>query len=104
VCVGIWIGDDSCHGPWAVAFNQRCQERAQRADLVGRPERDVPDVMGPASSVWRYWSETDLSGQPVVGASFIVTYNYAPCPFVPAGVFQVHCVGGVVESLEQLDD
>ena len=96
--------DAATHGPYARAFNQRCQRLADRAGLVGSPESDVVKVLGKPTSVWRYWSATDLAGRPVAGADFIATYNYAPCPFAPCGMFQVHCRSGIVEATEQLDD
>jgi hypothetical protein len=92
------------HGPYATAFNQRCQELADRTGLVGSPESDVIKLLGKPTSVWRYWSVEDLTGRPAAGAYLITTYNYAPCSFVPCGIFQVHCIGGAVKSTEQLDD
>jgi hypothetical protein len=34
------------HGPYARAFNQRCQWLANQAGLVGRPESDVVKILG----------------------------------------------------------
>jgi hypothetical protein len=97
--------DAIAHGPYATAFNQRCQGLANRAGLVGRPESDVVKVLGEPTSVWRYWSSVDsTTRRPVAGAYLITTYNYAPCAFVPCGLFQVHCDGGFVKATEQLDD
>jgi hypothetical protein len=92
------------HGPYATAFNQRYQGLANRAGLVGSPESDVVKVLGEPTSVWRYWSRIDSTGRPAAGAYLITTYNYAPCAFVPCGIFQVHCGGGVVRATERLDD
>src|SRR5215472_8600169 len=96
--------DAMTHGPYARAFNQRCQGLADRAGLVGSPKTDVVKVLGEPTSVWRYWSGMDQTGRPAAGAYIITTYNYAPCPFVPFGKFQVHCDGGIVKATEQLDD
>jgi hypothetical protein len=105
VLVPILKGIDAAnHGPYATAFNQRCQKLADRAGLVGSPESDVVQVLGEPTSVWRYWSVRNLTGSPAAGAYLITTYNYAPCSFVPLGIFQVHCIGGAVKSIEQLDD
>jgi hypothetical protein len=96
--------DAANHGPYTYAYNQRCQELADRAGLVGSPESDVVKVLGRPTSLWRHWSQWYQNGRPAPGAYINTTYNYAPCSFLPCGVFQVHCVGGVVKSTEQLDD
>lgn len=96
--------DAANHGPYATAFNQRCQELADRAGLVGSAENDVVKVLGKPTSVWRHWSQWHPNGHPAPGACINTTYNYAPCSFLPCGVFQVHCAGGVVKSTERLDD
>jgi hypothetical protein len=96
--------DAANHGPYTTAFNQRCQELANRAGLVGSPESNVRKVLGEPTSVWRRRSQWHTDGRPVAVAYLNTTYNYAPCSFLPCGKFQVHCVGGVVESTEQLDD
>ena len=95
--------DAAIHGPYATAFNQSCQQLADRAGLVGSPESDVVKVLGKPTSVWRYSSVRDLTDRPAAGAYLITTYNF-PCSFLPCGIFQVHCIGGVVRSTEQLDD
>ena len=74
--------DAANHGPYARAFNQRCQELVDRAGLVGSPESDVVKVLGKPTSVWRYWSVTHLTGNPAADAYLITTHNYAPCSFV----------------------
>jgi hypothetical protein len=43
--------DAANHGPFTTAFNQRCQELADRAGLVGSPESDVRKVLGKPTSV-----------------------------------------------------
>ena len=43
----IWGIDALYHGPYATAFNWRCQQLADRAGLVGRPEGEVVQVLGP---------------------------------------------------------
>ena len=96
--------DAANHGPYITAFNQRCQELADRAGLVGRSESDVVKVLGKHTSVWRYWSTRDGMDRPAPGAYLITIYNYAPCSFLPCGKFQVGCDGGVVKGTEQLDD
>jgi hypothetical protein len=96
--------DAASHGPYTMALNQRCQDLADRAGLAGSPESDVVKVLGEPTSVWRYWSGTDLTGHPAAGAYSITTYNYGLSSLVACGLFQVHCVGGVVKSTEQLDD
>ncbi len=97
--------DATYHGPYACAFNQRCQALANRAGLVGSPESDVVKVLGAPTSVWKYRSLVhSITRRPVAGAYLITTYNYAPCSFVPCGIFQVHCDGGIVRATEQLDD
>jgi len=101
----IWGIDALCHGPYATAFNWRCQQLADRAGLVGRPEGEVVQVLGAPSSVWRWWSMVNMqTRRPAPGAYLVATYNYAPCPYVPSGKFQVHCTGGIVRNTEQLDD
>ena len=96
--------DAANHGPYTISFNQHCQELADRAGLVGGPESNVRKVLGKPTSVWRYWNRWYPDGHLPARAYLITIYNYAPCSFLPCGVFQVHCVGGVVESTEQLDD
>ena len=97
--------DAANHGPHATEFNERCQELADGAGLVGRLESYVVEVLGKPTSVWKYWSATDLqTGQPAAGAHLITTYNFAPSFFMPCGKFQVHFAGGLVKSTEQLDD
>ena len=96
--------DAANHGPYTISFNRRCQELADRAGLVGRPESDVVRVLGEPTSLWRSWSQWYPNGRPADGAYLITIYNYSPCSFLPCGKFQVGCVGGVVTSTEQLDD
>lgn len=81
------------HGPYCSWYNQRCQELADRAHLVGRPVADIPLILGPPSSIWDY-------GHPEGTRK---TYNYDPWG-LETGMFQVHCRGGVVAALEQFDD
>ena len=101
----LWVFDAFTHGPYATAFNQRCQSLADRAGLVGSPENNVVKVLGKPTWVWKYWSSIDTTtGNPSAGAHFTVTYNYAPCPLAASGLFQVHCTKGVVKATEQLDD
>jgi hypothetical protein len=109
----IWGIDALYHGPYATAFNRRCQRRADRAGLVGRSERAVVKVLGAPTSVWRWQSPVELrprlplpgpSSVPTYGDYTVTTYNYAACPYVPYGMFQVHCTGGIVRDTEQLDD
>ena len=87
------IFDALGHGPYTVSYNRECQRLADQAQLVGRPEADVVKVLGHPTEIWDHESD----GKPVR------TYNYFPAP-ISAGIFQVHCSGGVVKSLEQLDD
>ncbi len=82
------------HGPYTRAFNRRCQQIADDAHLLGRPESDVIAVLGEPTEVWTY--DDHLGVQ-------VRTFNYFPSSF-PAGVFQVHCQRGIVVGLEQLDD
>jgi hypothetical protein len=97
--------DAMSHGPYAKAFNHRSQRLADRAGLVGRPESDLTKILGEPTSVWRYWSAVSMkTRQPSPGAYLVTTYNYAPCSYVPFGMFQVHCADGMVQSTEQLDD
>jgi hypothetical protein len=101
----IWGIDALYHGPYATALNRRCQRLADRAGLVGSPESDVTKILGEPTSVWRYWSAVSMeTRQPSPGADLITTHNYAPCPYVACGLFQVHCTGGIVRNTEQLDD
>src|SRR4051812_4710832 len=97
----LWVADSIIHGPYATWYNNRCQELADRAKLIGRPESDVVKVLGPPTAVWKYWSGVWTStGRPIPGAYLTTTYNYAPCPISPSGLFQVHCRDGVVRSTE----
>jgi hypothetical protein len=101
----IWGIDALYHGPYATAFNRRCQRLADRAGLVGRPEGKVLQVLGAPTSVWRWWSMVNTqTRRPSPGAYLVTTYNYAPCPYTGFGMFQVHCTGGIVRNTEQLDD
>ena len=103
--VVLWALDALNHGPYATAFNRRCELLVVQARIVGRPEAEVAKVLGAPSEVWRYWSpENSETGQPAPGARRVTTYNYAPSPYVPAGLFQVHCYDGVVDHTELLDD
>ena len=80
--------DAAIHGPYATAFNQSCQQLADRAGLVGSPESDVVKVLGKPTSVWRYWSVRDLTDRPAAGAYLITTYNFGPVPSFRAGSFR----------------
>jgi hypothetical protein len=77
------------HGPLARRFNQRYQQIADQARLVGRPEADVVTYLGAPTYI-------DASDRDV-------TYNYAPISWLPTGKFQVHCSKGIVVAVEQLD-
>jgi hypothetical protein len=99
----VWVVDAVAHGPYATALNRRCQRLAVQGRLVGRPETEVAKILGPPCQVWRSWSTVDsVTRQPSPGAYRVTTFNYAPCPFVACGLFQVHCRNGVVESTELL--
>jgi hypothetical protein len=112
--VGFIWGIDACyHGPYATAYNWRCQRLADRAGLVGRSEREVVKVLGAPTSVWRWQSPVEItprlpwpgpSSVPTYGDYTVTTYNYAPCPYTGFGMFQVHCTGGIVRDTERLDD
>ncbi len=82
------------HGPYTRAFNRRCQQMADDAHLIGRPEADVIAVLGEPTSTYEYgdWDDVPLR-----------TFNYAPS-LIFLGKFQVHCRKGVVRNLEQMDD
>jgi hypothetical protein len=100
----LWVFDAFTHGPYATFFNHRCQRLAEQARLVGGPESKVVKVLGTPTWIWKYWSSIDTTGNPSAGAHFTVTYNYAPCPLAASGLFQVHCINGVVKAIELFDD
>jgi hypothetical protein len=79
--------DSLGHGPYSTWYNRRCQQLADAAKLVGRPEADVIKVLGPP--LYTYLD---------------TTYNYAPVSWLPTAKFQVHCEDGVVVAVEQFDD
>lgn len=98
LCFGafFWVADAAGHGPYTIWYNERFEHLSLRAGLVGRPERDVVKILGHPSSVWKY--------ENLPGESLTSTYNYAPCPMVATGMFQVHCRDGVVRRIEKYDD
>jgi hypothetical protein len=91
--------------PYVRQFNERLQRLALDAQLIGDSENRVTNVLGTPTSVWNYWNVTDgTTGKPEPGARFITTYNFAPYWYFPFSQFQVHCQGGVVQSIELYDD
>lgn len=92
----IYLGIDALnHGPYTRAFNRRCQQIADDAHLLGRPEGDIIAVLGTPTEVWQYDDSFGVE---------IHTFNYCPSSWVGLGVFQVHCQKSLIIGLEQLDD
>lgn len=86
--------DAGYHGPHARWYNARCQRLATQAGLIGKAEGAVEQILGKPGSIWDH----DQPG------GRTRTYNYAPSPWASSARFQVHCQGGFVVRLEQLDD
>ena len=104
-CVGPYV-EAAALGPYTTWFNQRMKARAERAGLVGRPESEVEEVLGRASSSYRFPAARVVSSE---GSVRVVgrpgwTFDYYPYPFLPVAKFQVHCHDGVVTGLEMFDD
>ena len=98
VCIGVvrpalLVVDALGHGPYSRWYNFRCQRLASQASLIGKPEGEIKQVLGEPDSIWDYEQPGGRTR----------TYNYAPS-LAASGKFQVHCRGGLVVSLEQLDD
>jgi hypothetical protein len=85
-------------GPYTSWYNQRLNEKALRAGLVGAPESRVEEVLGRADGFMRSWVEADGRIQA------LETYQYYPYPRLPLSQFEVHCAAGVVRSLEMFGD
>jgi hypothetical protein len=91
--------------PYVRAFNERLEKLAVDAKLVGDREERIQSVLGFPTSTYSGWNITDMeTGQPTPNAKYNTTYNYAPYWFFPFAKFQVHCTGGIVQSIELYDD
>jgi hypothetical protein len=94
----------AAHGPTTTAFNHRMRDRALEARLVGSAEQRVAIVLGEPDYVRHFWEVIGANGVPPPGSEYVTTYEYYPYPNVPVSKFQVHCVRGVVRSIEMFDD
>jgi len=102
---GIVIVDVSVQGPYVRAYNERLEKTAIDPGLVGDNEARVEAVLGPATGVYSGWNRWDMeTGIPTPDAKYWTTYNYAPYPSFPSAKFQVHCIDGIVQSIELYDD
>ncbi|KAJ3058649.1 hypothetical protein HK102_010380 [Quaeritorhiza haematococci] len=63
--------DAASHGPYSTWYNRKCQRLADDAKLIGRPEAEVVEVLGPPT--FTYLDRT---------------YNYAPVRWFPTAKFQ----------------
>jgi hypothetical protein len=94
----------SAHGPTTTAFNHRMRTLSLEGRLVGSGEQRVAAVLGTPDYVRHFWEVIGADGVPPLGSEYLTTYEYYPYPNVPVAKFQVHCVGGVVRSIEMFDD
>jgi hypothetical protein len=92
-------------GPYVRRYNEQLEKMSINAGLIGSDAKRVEEVLGPATFVYKGWDQWHSdTGKPGAHASYVITYNYAPYPSLPACNFQVHCMDGKVQSIELYDD
>ena len=91
-------------GPYTTWYNEKLENKAQKANLVGRPIDDVKLVLGEPDHIVRFWSYVEIPGIEELRSASFATLEYYPSPFLPFSKFQVHTTGGIVHSLEKFDD
>jgi hypothetical protein len=90
--------------PYVRRYNERLERLATESRLIDSAEERVQIVLGNPTFIDRGWDRRDSeTGDPVPGAEFRTTYNYAPYPSFPFAVFQVHCRDGIVQGIELYD-
>ena len=104
IAFGLMIWECASLGPYTSWFNNRLLSRAESAHLVGASQDLVEKALGKPDNVMQFWEVLGPDKSSAPGAKFVTTFEYFPYPFLPFSKFQVHCVDGLVRTLERFDD